>query len=368
MGFVHAIRKILFSEKERVFLIEELESEFRGNVCLVSSPDKKIIYNKKRGIKKFEDIYKPNFLRPSFDKIILALHAKHVATIESSISISRVHPDSLITEGELDGLLFHALWSFLNKFRPLAAKKLDTTELDLVIANIAVFGVRLQGHTVFNPLDFSGKEIEFFFRVSFISRSLLLPLEKIAKKSHLGPIVIERGAILAGSMAKPGVLFLVDKTATNWYEIGDECGFRGAFSWGSNDIYNGIADVFGVSFQYSSHIVNRFLSHRISLRMQGIVGKLIREEYKKFREGGDSSLQSEHHELLRGESKIIFFEDNAIASLFSSDERYKVSDASNSISSLVLFPYVHPQYEYLNQLLRRRAKWLVPLNGKQATK
>lgn len=358
------IQKVLRNGKERIFLVEEVESGYEGTICYVSKIDQTLTVHKTKQLKALGDIYKPNIFRTSFDRIILALHTKHVATIESSISVPRVHPDVLITEGELDGLLFHALWSFLNKFRPLAAKKLNTAELDLVIANIAIFGVKLQGHTVFNPLDFSGKEIEFFFRVSFISRSLLLPLEKIAKQSHTGPIVVERGAIFAGSIAKPGILFVVDKTNTSWYEMGNECGFRESFHWGFGDIYNALGNTFGVSSHYSTRIINKFSSHRISLRIQNIIEKVIRDEYKKFKEQADISLKSEHHELLRGEGKTVYFEDTLISSLFVSDERYKILDNPSLLSSLVLFPYIHPQYEYLNQLLRRRAKWLVPLNNK----
>ena len=381
MSVVRAIQKVIQRGRERVFLVEETEKGYVSSLYTVSEHDHSIYLNKQKKISSLEYIGKTKLFWRQYDRIVLAFQAKRVATVESSISVSRVHPESLITEGELDGLLFHALWSFLNKFRPLAAKKLNTTELDLVIANIAVFGVRLQGHTVFNPLDFSGKDIEFFFRVSFISRSLLPSLEKIAKYSHIGPVVVERGAILASIASKPGILFVVDEQNTNWYEMGNECGFRGSFMWGYGDIYKALGDMCGVSSQYAKHIIERFCSHRISLKIQGNIEKTIREEYKKFRDCGDASLATEHHELLRGEARVIHFEDQLISSLFLSDERYKIADSMlftfqdaawsgdcSLSSSLTVFPYVHPQYEYLNQLLRRRAKWLVPLDTTEKEK
>ena len=366
MNLSRVIKKIVQRGGERVLLVEEtergyLESEFsiRGVEAVVK---------KQKKIKALTDISKSIVPGLIYDRIILALRTENVATIESSVSVFRVHQDELIDEGELDGLLFHALWSFLNKFRSLAAKKLNTSELDLVIANIAVFGVKLQGHSVFNPLGFSGKEIEFSFRVSFISRSLLPMLERIAKRSEVGPIVAERGAILASMISKPGIFFDVDATKTLWYEIGNECGFRGFLDWGYLNIYSSLGNIFGVSPGYASNLISRFSSHRISLKMKGIIEKVIREEYKLFKDYADASLKLEHHELLRGEGRIIHFEEEHVSSIFFSDERYKISDKSlflgqTTFSALALFPFVHPQYEYLNQLLRRRAKWLVPLNS-----
>lgn len=359
------IKKFIQRGSERVLLVEETEQGYLGSEFYIYGGN--TILKKQKKIKTLTDISRSVIKGLVYDRIILALSAENVVTIESSVSVFRVHQDDLIDEGELDSLLFHALWSFLNKFRPFAAKKLNTSELDLVIANIAIFGVRLHGHNVFNPLGFSGKEIEFSFRVSFISRSLLPTLEEITKRSDSGPIVIERGAILAGMISKPGILFNVDKTKTFWYEIGDECGFRGIIDWGYSNIYSSLGNIFGVSSEYLYKLLPRFSSHRISLRMKGIIEKIIRDEYKRFKDFADLSLKAEHHESLRGEGRIIRFEDENIASIFLSDERYKVSDKSlflgqETFLALISFPFVHPQYEYLNQLLRRRAKWLVPLN------
>ncbi|TSC52210.1 MAG: hypothetical protein LiPW41_421 [Parcubacteria group bacterium LiPW_41] len=366
MKVSRVIKKIVQRGRERVLLVEETERGYLGSELNVRGED--LVIKKQKKIKTLTDISKSIVPELMYDRIILALRAENVATIESSVSVFRVHQDELIDDGELDSLLFHALWSFLNKFRPLAAKKLNASELDLVIANIAVFGVKLQGHNVFNPLGFSGKEIEFSFRVSFISRSLLPILERIARRSESGPIVTERGAILASMISRPGILFDVDKTKTLWYEIGDECGFRGSIDWGYSNIYTSLGEVFGVSSEYIYELLPRFSSHRISLRVKGIVEKIIRDEYKQFKEFADTSLKAEHHESLRGEGRIIHFEDENIASVFSSDERYKISDKSFFLGqktslALASFPFVHPQYEYLNQLLRRRAKWLVPLNS-----
>jgi len=366
MNLLRGVKKIIRSGRERILLVEETERGFLGSEFSVLNGQSAIM-KKQKQMKTLDDVSNSLLPKFSYDKIILALQTENVVTMESSVPVFRVHQDDLINEGELDGLLFHALWSFLNKFRPFAAKKLNTSELDLVIANIAVFGVKLQGHNVFNPLGFSGKEIEFSFRVSFISRSLLPTLERIAKYSEIGPIVAERGTILAKNVtSKPGIFFDVDTTKTFWYEIGNECGFSGSFNWGYLNLYSALGNVFGISSLYASNLISRFSSHRISLRVRGIIEKTIREEYKRFKDCADISLKLEHHELLRGEGRIIHFEDERVLSIFSSDEIYKVSDASlfsgqTTFLALVLFPYVHPQYEYLNQLLRRRAKWLVPL-------
>jgi len=364
MNILRVVKRVIQRGNERVLLVEGTESGYLGSEFSIQKGE--AVLKKQKKIKTLGDISRSLLPKLIYDRIILALRADNVATIESSISVFRVHQDELIDEGELDGLLFHALWSFLNKFRPLAAKKLNTSELDLVIANIVVFGIKLQGHNVFNPLGFSGKELEFSFRVSFISRSLLPALERIAGRSEIGPIVAERGAILASMVSRPGIFFDIDMTKTLWYEIGDECGFRGSIDWGYQNVYSSLGDALGVSQEYASALIPRFSSHRISLRIKGVIEKIIRDEYKQFKDFADASLKLEHHELLRGEGRVIHFEDDNVASVFSSDERYRISDKMSFLgqttsSLLVLFPYVHPQYEYLNLLLRRRAKWLVPL-------
>lgn len=379
MKILHAIQKSIRTKGEYTLLIEESRSVFHITSARVESDARKVSILDTHQIHSLERIHKNFFTRKKYDRIIVAFDATHAATVESSVTLSRANPGEMIREGELDSMLFHALWSFLNRFRPLAAKKLNVNELDLVIANIAVESVLLQGHKVFNPVDFSGKDLTFSFRATFIARSFLPVLEKISALSSSGPIVVERGTILASSLPRPSILFSVGDETALWYEAREDRAFLGTIPWGAEYVMRRVMDLFKIGKSHIPGIIERVLVHRVSDRICASVEKTVRDEYKVFRKMSEDLLKERKHVPVRGETRFAYFEDAVLPVSFFSDEYIRIvgakefgvegveikkkttiGDPSCATLALLFFPYVHPQYEYLNQLLRRRAKWLVP--------
>ena len=105
-------------------------------------------------------------------KTILALDSDFAHTVNSSIGIIRDNPKETITESDLDNILFQALWRFFDRYRATAAGRLGVGDVDVVLSDIRVGEIKLDGHKVINPVGFKAKSAEIYLSETFISRKL----------------------------------------------------------------------------------------------------------------------------------------------------------------------------------------------------
>lgn len=320
----------------------------------------------------------------SYDAAVLMLDGAHAATVKSVVSIERENAEEPITEGELDAMLFRALWSFLNRVRPLSASKLGVSELDLVVANIAVCGVRIREHKVFNPLDFKGGELVIEFRGTFVPRAMVVPIGQISAHVKEPIIAVERGAIIAEVMHEDAVYVDIGESNADVYiACGSEINHIGRCEWGVKNVTEKIGIYFGVSRAIVGDVLKRYTKNQISEKVRSAVSGIARKETAVLREcveeimkknvkrgkrlpvrfsirGSEYSpelIESAHmHEIkIREEATS-----GAGMSRGQKTAHAALTEAQEEVAALVRYPYVDPQYAFLNQLLHRRVKWLVP--------
>ncbi len=329
------------------------------------------------------DAVKARTVHGGSNRIILMLDASYAATVKSIVSIARENAEAPITEGELDAVLFRALWSFLNRFRPLAAAKLGVSELDLVVANIAVCGVRIGTHKVFNPLDFKGNELVIEFRGTFIRRSTVPSIEQMSAFSKEPIIAVERGAIIAETMQEDAVLVDVgDSVADVYMSHKGETTHIGRCEWGVKNITEKIGAYFGVSHAIVSDVLKRYTKNQISEKVRSAVSGIARKETAVLRELLEDVMKRAHAEkrmqvrftvhshgsfpaqLIEDarmhECLMRYDEGGSPAHRVQKQARTALTRPQEEMLALAHYPYIDPQYAFLNQLLHRRVKWLVP--------
>lgn len=373
-----------FKGAEKILLIEQFEDSFYVTHVVSQSDSRKLSLVRRYKVSSLESVRRPPIWMGVFDKAILALHSENATTIEGVNRIVRDKPNDPISEGELDAMLFKAFWNFLNRYRPFAAKKFNTNELDPVVANIVVCGISLGEHKVFNPLDFSGHEVSIRFRGTFVPREILNSIDRISKFANGNIFVVERGTILSGALNKENAFIDIGDTKTTIYVTSNsESAYLHEVAWGARKITNAIARYFGVDESIVPEILRRYTKNQVSEKVRRLVERITREEVNEllrlitptFESAGLKKSSLIHYTLRARESlpqslldefgfqKVEFsgeFESNGFAGSSFGDVYSARADIAHQSFILLGYPYLHPQYSFLNQLLRRRVRWLTP--------
>lgn len=369
---------------EKVLLVEQFEDGFYVTSAISRAHTQTLVFTDRYHVASLESVKKPPIWIGSWDKAIFALHSHSATTVEGVAHVVRDHPHEIINEGELDAMLFKAFWGFLNRYRPFAAKKFNTNELDPVVANIVVCGVSLGDHKVFNPLDFSGANVTIRFRGTFVPRDLLAPLERISKFVKGNIFVVERGTILSGALNKDNAFIDINDTKTAIYVTRDgESAYLHEIDWGVQHITTAIAKFFGVDDSIVPEILRRYTKNQVSEKVRRTIERIAKEEVHTLHQliaptlgSADMGRHSLLHYTLRarealpqaladefGFSRASFSEaldSGALTFVSSRGIRALRPDLEHQSLVLLGYPYLHPQYVFLNQLLRRRVRWLVP--------
>jgi len=367
---------------ERCLVIEELDCYFEVVMARVDSLEKGIVIEKSKKVKGLNNLRRP--IR-KYDRLILGFDSKKATTIESVVNLKRSEFLMPLNEAEIDGLLFRGLWEFLNHYRSWVAKKMNISEMDLILANIEIIDVRLDNHRVFNPEGFRSKNFSLRFRGTFIPRSACEIVERF-KDWAKDFIVVETNAILTSVLAKFNdlVVHVTDEQATVFVSKEDESLCLKSYNWGRGHILKALAEDLKVDESVADMILNKYLEAHISPKFQRFIEQQLRKQTKSF-----LKMLTPLFTNVSGSKPIVHFYfrfaipflENffnqahfRLASVgeilrlqgFSIDIHKRVKNFSTklkqSVLALLVYSFGSPKYEFLNQLLRRRAKWLIANN------
>ncbi len=316
------------------------------------------------------------------ETIAVALGSAHATTIESSFSLTRDNSSTVITESEMDHLVFKGLWEFLHQHRAWAAKKMKISDLSLVLASIEVKDVMLGSHHVFNPIGFKGGVITLRLRGTFVARELLPSLERIRSWGAL--TVIEEGIALADAIPKDECLLAcVNRKTTSVFSKGHEA-FRHIkeILWGTEIFAKALGESLGVDYETAESILAYVGVHGASPSVARHCRSVVKRQYDALHDLVDSEVMKRKAGVRRAEL-FFYFKDMAIPEFFSNvmkgryvriDEymergEYSIEtkkgiafDPRMSQTTLALFLSAGnvPKFNFLNQMLMRRARWLIP--------
>jgi len=370
---------------QNYLVIEQLDSGFQISSVLLDKSNRLELLS-------VDEISNLSEIKKSFSfipHIILALDSKHATTIEKKITLERSRPKREISESEMDQLIFKTLWSFLNKYRQFASRKMKIADLDIVLSEIEIKKVFLESKYILNPIGFKGKKITFQLRGTLMSRDSLKLVELIR---NFGKKIktIERLSIISSfavsaphRMVRGSSDFLIhagEKNTEIFSFDGEELRYRKRVSWGIDNVISPIIKHLSINRPAAFQILEKYFNGEVSKRLNRVIKGEIEKSFETLNKLVEGIAQKKKARILVSIPEPIFgavFSKNGKAKYLNLIKTLESRDFSVIIkpdlspNSLVFNRRAEPlvlagaglfsnHYENLNRMLKRRSKWLVP--------
>ena len=389
-----------FTDKNPNFLVVEVINHYLQITLLRADFSNKQIYIFKNWIKEVNSL-DPAYLLKEIEKIlkkipkyseyniILNLDSSLALTVYSSVSLVRPKPKELIDEADLDNLISQAIWRFFDKQRPKAAKKMSIEEIDVLLSDVRIRGIKVDGHKIVNPLGFKAKSIEIYLSETFGVRDFVKGIREIMPSNKI-VFVSEAGTTLAHALLnsvaetnKP--IFLVNlfpnQTAV-FQATSGHLHHVDSFNWGENSLLQNLYNNFRLDDGVARNIIDLYNKNGASPYLTRKLENVFIEECQILANGIES-LASESGKVIinpyfsfptclisdRFESR---FNKNFKVHLLSTDlimknfgftvqfnkSAKKVKNLA-TLMSVLLELHVVPKNKKISYLANRRVRWLL---------
>ncbi len=374
------VNNIFKRNKDNYLLLEERNGGFDVTQAALDAERKKITTFERRTVKNLNAVRR-RWRRPA--KVIFALGGRKAATIESVLDVRRDDPSARIAEEELDQLVFKGLWEFLNRYRSWAGKKLKAPDVDLILSDIQVRDVALDRRRLFNPVGFDGREISFRLRGTFTVRSVLPLTARFRSWGEV--IVLESGSVLGGSAPDEDYWFVLPgEEGTRIYRRRmEESAFAGEIPWSTRSLSEGLKKELSLDDAALAEFVRRYEAGEISERFKRLTESFLNEGLRSLgeavhsftfgkRSGGrpkvyfhiPSPFTPRPDWLKRLGGEFLRLDERLERENFTLETKKDAAGFSpvrdQTTLALLLYSYDAPKYSFLNGVLHRRARWLIP--------
>lgn len=321
-------------------------------------------------------------------RAIVLLDSSLATTVHAPIALIRPHPQEPIDEPDLENRIAQAIWKLFDRERSRAADKMRTGQLNVILTDVRVRRIRLDGNRVVNPMGFKAKVIEVHLTETFSSKQFterlreFIPGKRIAYLGESGVAVAE--AIARSREAEEFVLAAVSRNETACYAArGSAVCHADSFAWGWGNLVRAVAAAFSVSEPVaeallgryrlravSPHLFRRFsdlVMGELTLLARGIEAVLKREDARRAyllpgfelpdlafspafsrRFSERVRIGAAHHDALAGE--LGFSVEMA--------PRASIGNAAGPFAGLLAF-YFSPPNDTIDRIAKRHARWLI---------
>ncbi len=397
-----SIKPLLKGKDDRFLVLEIFEHGLRGASIQANFLDKELKVVKVRnspatlttGQSDLKKLVK-KFGRLGKYKIIVGLDSHLASTIYSSIILPREKYKELIDEPELDNLLSQAIWKFFDRSRNKVAGKMSVADLDILLTDVRIRGIKLDGHKVVNPLGFNAKTVEVQFSQTFLSRGLIdslkeaLPLNQVVLMSENGTAwssVIAKATAGDGDAGQKNFLLanVFPSKTQLFFSNGSQNSYHDQFHWGENNLKQSLCADLAVDEQVSALIMDRYIRADASATFRHRLESMVLREMTTLSRALENASK-------RTDTRVIYVNPffhlpdifaasfknqfsrsvqlrpltlDLISQKFGFEIKFKHSaDARNSFSLLaaVIEWYLAPQDDKMSQLAKRRVRWLSPV-------
>src|SRR3989338_6226088 len=393
-----------FNKKDSFLVVEILpNNEIRTNLVKLDLENREIIlkssFNFYPGIKADY----PNFLAfkknlHKFGKLVnykiaFGIDSRYASTIYSSVSLVRNNAKDLIDESDLDNLISQAVWKFFDRHRLRVAQKLGVNDFDVLLTDVRIENVRLDGHKVLNPVGFKARTIEIQLCETFISRNLINELKALLPASSIR-LISESGSawshfLAAGNRGSKFALANISFNQTAMF-LAEESriGHHDGFSWGEKNLLNALVENLALDWETAKTILAVYLQKETSEFFAKKFEKILMGELEALAKSFNASIGKSDIRLVYLHSSF-----NLPDIVFSQSFRNRIdfpirleplthsfiSDNHNfhlkfnkradpgiafGIFVLVLEAIAEPHYEamkQMSQIAKRRVRWLTPI-------
>ncbi|OGY57259.1 MAG: hypothetical protein A3E61_02090 [Candidatus Colwellbacteria bacterium RIFCSPHIGHO2_12_FULL_43_12] len=300
---------------------------------------------------------------------VLGLDSDSAITVFSSVVIPHESKGE-ISEADLENYLSKVVWKSFDVLRNEAAERLGVSEVDLILAGVRVVGIKVDGHEVLNPHGFSGKTIEISLSITMVKRGVL---NINPNKQEELPEVLELSSaesyLLSKSLAASHLLYLdiKDEITKVFLVTPTRTSYLNEFNWGLKDVISAYTEEFGVLHETAREIYEKFVAQDISPIATEKMKKVFQSSFKKFTDGLTLSLRNLSGLGLKKLPPVYLkssfslpqeINGKALA-LGKKRGKLHILEQEINISDLVNNP-PYNVYDWLNQLAKRRIKWLMP--------
>ncbi|PIR87140.1 MAG: hypothetical protein COU11_02030 [Candidatus Harrisonbacteria bacterium CG10_big_fil_rev_8_21_14_0_10_49_15] len=326
-------------------------------------------------------------------KFILTFGSSHATTLYTTLNLARENPSAVIDEAELDNLISQAMWKFVDRERPRIADKMAVSDLDVVLADVHVRGIRIDGYKVLNPIGFTAKNIGIAFRQTFLTRAA----SEFVRATFPGDrveLIGEAGAIAANvSAIHNDTDLMVARVARATTELfvarGRGCSYWSTLAWGSENLVAYLAAEIGVSKTTAEAIMTRYFEGATSSVFQKRLEHILNNELfllmKKITAAAKRAKVSKAFihapeafpvDLIQGAPRGLphcpdfqRFRD-VLTQQERTDNLSPVEGRSTAAAAEMMPLYLRewqaaPVYEPLERLVRRRVQWLMPIGTRE---
>ncbi len=309
-------------------------------------------------------------------KTLIPLDSKSAVTVFKSICILRTNPREELTSVDLENILAQALWKSFDRLRGGAAERLQTDEVDLLLTDARVIGIKIDGHRVHNPEGFTGREIELTLCLTIVRRDKL-PAE--------GGEIFEEGSVRAYLTAietnKDGMIY-VDSGSdlTTVFLVAPELtSYLGEFGWGQNDLVRAFTSGLDTAAETGKALYLQYAGGGASPRVTKRLDEIFYNSFGTFVNGITMAIRNSFEPRLtgsgsgRGRSALVKEQLPAVylrsfilpesvwsKNFFLGDRKTRFMPAPEVDLVGFIDDNQNSVYGELNRLARRRIKWLMP--------
>lgn len=296
-------------------------------------------------------------------KEIVDLDSESAATIFSFINIERDSPKEELGMIELENSLSQAIWKMFDSIREDVAVRLNVEGADLLLADARVIGVRIDGHQIINPSGFTGKDLELLLALTMVRRDKFVENKEI----------FEGGSVRAFLAAKDrgfdnAIYVETREDATYIFEITPKgVSYVSGFDWGRANLTDSFQKELGILPSTAGGIYLKHATGDVSSHVEKRLDKVFYEAVSDFINGVASVLK-ERTDQSTSKSPAVYMRTffpiptefyNKRFSFGSRRVKFVPVDGEKDVRHFVE-DNVHTVYDDLNQLARRRIKWLMP--------
>jgi hypothetical protein len=295
---------------------------------------------------------------------ITELHPDQAVTIFSSVKIAREYPTRALTPVDLENYISQAVWKFFDRCRGEAAERLGIREMDLILSDVRIVGVKIDGHQVINPTGFTGREFEIELSLTVTKGGVTID----------GSYLVEGGSMRAHILSKLlglGRAFFIEsgsKTTSVFSINGNDIHHFSSFDWGGDDIIRALGeDVLNLDEYVLRGIYHKYAAGNMSEKLCRRIDKSFYQVFTPFINGALMNVRNAGGMRPDATPLMYFYPHFPVPSGVYRKHfpfgklklRFLKTDEVLDIESFIN-ESIHGVYEELNELAARRIKWLMP--------
>ncbi|MFA4999728.1 MAG: hypothetical protein WC519_03355 [Parcubacteria group bacterium] len=308
------------------------------------------------------------FLKLKDGEYVLSVHPPYGTSVYSSRIMERENPREEITESEIENAISQAIWKLFDEERMLFSRRLDLSEMDVVMADVRVLFIKLDGGVVVNPIGFTAKTIEVGLAEILITRELSENIKLSSPKKGEIVFTLEPTASCAWlirkeSKQKDFIIARVSEEKTFIYHSSKEekISYVSDFGWGVGEIFKFIMSQFNVSESAARELLHRYVRGDMSPEMINALKETVSAPFADFSRGVTLAARNVKisrpvlyvlaADLAELEARNVLWKESNVKMNFLPSVRYEDLAADEMASSDLGNTW--------NRIAKRRMKWLM---------